>query len=126
MTAPITIEDVRSVNSTAQDLGDDQVQNIADFTNGVFDELLAGTTYSIVMISAIKRFAAGHYVEVTYNNNGVSRRKMGSSEEEYAFAPSDAYGLAATTFGRQALALDVQGILTPLASKPMKAEFRVI
>ena len=122
-----TIPEVRAICAVAQSLTDAQVQALIDFATSLTSEWLVGSGYSTVILNAIDRFLAAHFMVLAYDQGGLVRKSTGSSEEQYRELSNDAAGLGSTIYGQQALALDLNGILSAMSTKSnTKAQFRVI
>lgn len=122
----ITLASVRNIYLDANNLTDDQVQAHIDNATALVTALLSSTTYSQEILDIIGSYLTAHFLCLTYERGGLVRQKVGDSEDRYRDYSLDATGLSLTNYGQQALVLDTEGYLSTLASKALKAQFRVI
>lgn len=121
-----SVDEIKAIYSGANALTDTQIESVIVLVSELVGELFINSGYSDVMTNAIERYMVAHYLAVAYDNGGVTRKRVGTSEEEYRTLSTDATGLASTIFGQQAQALDIKGVLVKMAANPVRAEFRVI
>lgn len=121
-----TTDEIKAIYGNASSLTDLQIESVCTMVSELVAELLASVDYSATMANAIERYLVAHFLVIAHDQGGITRKRTGTSEEEYRSLSTDTQGLASTLFGQQALALDFKGALTKLSANSIKAEFRVI
>jgi len=101
------------------------LQPFVDIADLIITEDLSTSGLSSARLTQIELYLAAHFAVVTYERGGLTSQKLGEGEERYN-APKATDGLSATRFGQQAVMLDTSGTLSKMASKPVKAQFRVV
>ncbi len=101
------------------------MSNFIDTANLFVDtHLVPDAGHSELMLTKIELYLAAHFVALTDEQGGLTRKKIGDADESYANVFEG--GLKSTRFGLQALALDSSGILNNVARTNLKAEFRIV
>lgn len=111
---------------TIEILPDDDVQIYIDIAAVIRSEDLEGKSITPGRLDLIELNLAAHYAIVSREYGGLTAQTVGQSEERYHIISDKMFGLGATRFGQQALALDTSGTLVTLASSPLKAKFTVV
>ena len=96
-----------------------------DTANLMVNELLvpsAGLTDAT--LKKIELYLAAHFVALTDEGGGLTRSKLGDSDESIANVYEA--GFKGTRFGQAALALDPSGLLNAATQTNLKATFRVV
>ncbi len=124
MTARVSAGAVKTIVPT--DLSDSDVTaHFIDTANVYVDtHLVPDAGHSDHMLEKIELYLAAHFVALTTEQGGLTRKKIGDADESYANVFEG--GLKSTRFGLQALALDTSGILIAISQTKLKAEFRVV
>ena len=109
MVARVSAGAVKEVVPT--NLTDDVVtSNFIDTANVYVDtHLVPAAGHSDHILEKIELYLAAHFVALTEEQGGLTRKKIGDADESYANVFEG--GLKSTRFGLQALALDSSGIL---------------
>lgn len=89
-------------------------------------EELANAGLTIARLTEIEKYLAAHYACISIERGGLSRQRIGESEDYYKTIDPSTIGLSSTRFGQQAIMLDGSGTLGALSEKPVKAQFRVV
>lgn len=105
---------------------DTDVTIFLDMASSLVDEELVGKGLSDNRLKYIELNLAAHYGILTIERGGLTRQKVGESEEGYRQDFTSKPNLSMTRFGQQALALDTSGVLSKMDSPAGKAEFRVM
>ena len=87
---------------------------------------LQGTSLSTGALKSIELYLSAHFALITQERGGLTRQKVGDSEDFYQLWTSTKVGLMATRFGQQAVMLDTTGTLARLGTGKLKAQFRVL
>lgn len=122
----ISVADVRAVYPKGGALRDSVITSAIENSQVIVDQFFAGSSYSTILSDTIQKYLAAHFLAISYEQGGIIRKRTGDSEENYRHLPSNAMGLATTVYGEQALALDLGGYLSPTATNPVKAMFRIV
>lgn len=97
-----------------------------DQANMVVDEELLGKGLSDNRLKYIELNLAAHFGTIALEKGGITREKVGDSEEGYRQDFSSKPNLSMTRYGQQALVIDTSGRLAHMDSPAGKAEFRVV
>lgn len=117
---------VRNIYDAASMISDQAIIEVIGIVDEISLVYLTSGNYSTTMLAAIETYLAAHFLAIGYEQGGLVRKRTGDSEERYREISLETSGLALTNFGQQALALDVEGKLSTLATKSVKAQFRII
>ena len=98
--------------------------NHIDTAHLVVDTHLSGAGLVHDVLRKIELYLAAHFTALTEEGGGITRSKIGDSDESYANVYDR--GFASTRFGQTALALDSSGILAKVSQTKLRAEFRVV
>lgn len=123
MAARVTEDAVKEVIRTTID-SDVVLTNFIDTANLLVDTHLESSGLSDRILTKIELYLAAHFVALTEEQGGLTRSKMGDSDESYANVFDQ--GFQSTRYGQAALALDSTGILTKVSQTRLRAEFRVV
>ena len=123
-TARITAAEVKEIIPTK--ISDAVLtSNMIDTAHVMVEDILvpdAGLTE--VVLKKIELYLAAHFVALTDEGGGLTRSKLGDSDE--SFANIYEAGFKGTRFGQTALGLDTSGRLNAATQTNLKAEFRVV
>lgn len=90
----------------------------------IINEDLSDAGYSDDRLKQIELYLAAHFTALMEEGGGITRRRMGDSDESYALVKGN--GLMMTRYGQQAMALDTNGILKALNNTSLPALFTVV
>ena len=90
----------------------------------IVTEDLGDAGYSSDRQKQIELYLAAHFTALMEEGGGITRRRMGDSDESYALVKGN--GLMMTRYGQQAMALDTSGILKGLNNTSLPALFTVV
>lgn len=121
MPALVTPDQVKAIYPTTSDLT--PFVTVADL---LVQENLSGKGLSRARLVQIELYLAAHFALVTLERGGLTRRKIGDSEDFYQAWTNSEIGFAATRFGQQASLLDTSGTLAQLGTAKLKAQFKVV
>jgi hypothetical protein len=122
----ISTKDVKDIYETKK--ADSQIEPFLNAAVLVVTEELADAGLSSERLDLITKYLCVHYLVISEERGGIRRARLGDADESYV-APSDKFGLASTTWGQQAIALDTTGTLAQLGGQQatnLKAEFRTV
>ena len=123
MAARVTADEVKEIVSTS--LTDDVVlAHMVDTANLYVDTHLLTAAHPVAILKKIELYLAAHLVTLTEERGGLTRAKMGDSDESLANIYSE--GFRSTRYGQVALTLDTSGTLARLGMTTAKAELRVV
>lgn len=105
---------------------DSELEVYINIANMLRTENFAGSSLTPQRLDAVELNLAAHFAIITYERGGLTSTMVGTSQDKYQLISDKMYGLAATRFGRAALSLDTSGVLTQLASPPLRARFNVV
>lgn len=105
---------------------DTDVTIFLEMGNILVDDELVGKGLSTNRLKMIELNLAAHYGCIAVEKGGLTRQKVGDSEEGYRQDFSSRPNLSMTRYGQQAVALDTSGTLSGLDAPKGKAEFRVV
>lgn len=126
MTARIQSEDLRKIiPSDALAAGEDLSSYIQSAHLFVKEELIS-TGLSEDRLTQIELYLAAHFAIITLEKGGLTRQKIGESEDFFQGWTNTSVGLNATRYGQQAVMLDTSGNLAALARGTLRAKFSVI
>lgn len=97
-----------------------------DMANGLVSEELATSGLSDNRKKAIELNLAAHFATLALEKGGITRQRVGESEEGYRQDFSSRPNLSMTRYGQQAVMLDTSGALSGMNAPAGKAEFRVM
>lgn len=127
----IAPDDIRAVY-TGTTASDAAIQVHIDMAALIISGELGNSGLSTARLDKIQTYLAAHFLFIATSGGGqgggLKSEKMGESTDEY-FSPEETggYGLAATSFGQQAMVLDTTGKLaSKAASTKAPAQFRVV
>lgn len=106
-----TATDVKGIISTK--MGNDRVNNFITSAHILIEEHLSGAGHTAQLMKQIEIWLAAHLLAVD------ERREVASGGGDVSFEyekSKPGFGLSATMFGQQAMALDSSGILASLGS----------
>ena len=95
-----------------------------DTANVLVDTYLAASGLSESVLEKIELYLAAHFVALTEEGGGITRKKIGDADESYANIFEE--GFRSTRFGQNALALDSSGTLASVTQTKLSARFRII
>lgn len=124
---PVTKEDLKILVPSVSDAQADIYIASAD---AIVQEKLVSVGYKAETVYQIELYLAAYFSSAgMFTSAGLSGAqsmvKVGNSEERYSDASKALYGIANNQWGQLALLLDTKGILSGLATKPIKARFQV-
>lgn len=90
----------------------------------IVTEDLGSAGYSSDRQKQIELYLAAHFTALMEEGGGITRRRMGDSDESYALVKGN--GLMLTRYGQQAMAFDTSGILKGLNATTLPALFTVV
>jgi hypothetical protein len=102
---------------------------LTDFINTaniLVNEDLVGKGLSDDRLKLIELYLASHFATLAIEKGGLTRQKLGDTEEGYRQDFSSKPNLSMTRYGQQALVLDNTGTLANADAPAGKAEFRVM
>lgn len=97
-----------------------------DMGNRVVEDDLTTVGLSDNKLFLIELNLDAHFACLSLEKGGITRQKVGASEEGYRQDFSSRPNLSMTRYGQQAVALDTSGTLSSVDSPMGKAEFRVL
>lgn len=119
--ALVTSVEVQQIYPTSEDLA---------FFIGAADilvtEELANQGLSVNRLKQIELYLAAHFAVITLERGGLTRQRMGDSEDFYQLWTNNKIGLQATRFGQQAIVLDTSGTLAQLGTAKLQARFSFV
>lgn len=92
----------------------------------IVSEDLANSGLSSDRLDQIEIYLAAHFAVITLERGGLTRRKIGESEDYYQIYSNKEIGFLATRFGQQATILDTTGTLADIGSPKPKALFKLV
>lgn len=92
----------------------------------VVTEELGSSGLSKDRLTQIELYLAAHLTVISLEKGGLTRQKIGDSEDFYQLWTNLSTGFNATRFGQQAVMLDTTGTLQAIGSGKLKAQFRVV
>lgn len=122
--ARVTEEEVEAILPPG--LAGNDLTTFIDTAHLLVNEELASAGLSADRLKQIELYMAAHFAIVTLERGGLTRQKIGESEDFYQAWTNAELGLQATRYGQQASMLDSSGKLAALAKGTLRAEFRVI
>lgn len=124
MTARVTNADVAKI-LPAEFVNDDFATFIAS-ANLLVNEELASAGLSAARLTQIELYLSAHFAIITLEKGGLTRQKIGESEDFFQTWTNTAVGLNATRYGQQATTMDTSGKLAALASGKLRASFSIV
>ena len=120
---PVDIEDLKVLVTISSDRAG---QIFIDSADAIVQERVVPAGYLPRTVYLIELYLAAHFASYSgTDGGGLISVKVGQSEESYSDPTEGMNGIANSRFGLQALALDTKGVLTPLATGPLGAQFKV-
>ena len=119
--ARITVVELQKTYPTTSDL-----TPFVEVANLLVTEELAAMGYSVERLTKIELYLAAHFALITLERGGLTRQKIGDSEDFFQAWTNTEIGLAATRFGQQVLILDTSGKMATLGGTKLKAQFSVV
>lgn len=107
-------------------LAGNDLETFIDTANLLVNEELASSGLSADRLKQVELYLAAHFAIVTLERGGLTRQKIGESEDFYQSWTNTELGLQSTRYGQQASMLDTSGKLAALAKGTLRAEFRVV
>ena len=124
MAARVTVEDLKKILPT--EAKDDDVSIFITNANLLVDEELLSQGVSESRLKLIELYLAAHFWIITSEKGGLTRQKIGDSEDFFQAWTNTEKGLQATRYGQQASMMDTTGKLAALATGRLRAQFRVV
>lgn len=123
---PITIEDLKIL---VPGVSDALAQLAIDSADAIVQEKTVSAGYTARVVYLIELYLAAYFA--TYSNvsgaaGGLTRVRVGNSEEDYSDPGKGLSGIANSKFGLQALTLDTKNTLSSLSTTPVKGYFQVV
>lgn len=124
----VTDQDIRNIYPAASGLDGNVIVAAIRTAQIVVDQFMADCSYSDALKNEIQKYLAAHYLSVNTegSSGGITRKRIGETEEEYRAVVAEDRGISKSTFGEQALLLDFEGCLSSLATRVQKARFRLV
>jgi hypothetical protein len=101
-------------------------QLFLEMGNSIVEDDLVGSGLSTSRLKVIELNLAAHFAVLSKEKGGITRQRVGESEEGYRQDFSSRPNLSSTRFGQTAVSLDTTGVLASLDAPGGKAEFRVM
>lgn len=92
--------------------------------NLIITEKLSGFGMSEARLKLVEVYLAAHFLTVSEEKGGLTRSRMGNSEDWFADIYSAGFG--STRFGQTAASFDESGTLAKMGTGKGKAEFRTV
>lgn len=124
MPALVTVDDVLKI--LPDEFAGEDLSTFISTADLLVTEELASTTLSTARKTQIELYLAAHLAIITLEKGGLTRRRIGDSEDYFQMWTTIATGLQATRYGQQVAILDTSGVIAALGSGKLKAQFRVV
>jgi hypothetical protein len=89
-------------------------------------EELSSAGLSVARLKQIELYLAAHFATVTLEKGGLTRQKIGESEDYFQAWSNTETGIKSTRYGQQAVMLDSSGTLSALAAGSLRAQFSLV
>lgn len=119
---PIEITDLQALVPTVNSVTGPIYIDTAD---AIIQAKGISTAYTGRVAYLIELYLAAHFATLSGGSGSLIMSKVGNSQDNYADPTAAMLGIANTRWGQDALALDTSGLLTDLATNPIKAQFKV-
>lgn len=106
------------VRAVLTETGDADLAPFIDVATRMLDRVFAAGQLADQHLADLELYVSAHLAAVTLEKGGLTRTKVGESEDWFAHAAhSDAMGLEATPYGKTAMLLDTTGLLRQQAAR---------
>lgn len=119
--ARVTVAQVQEIYPTSKDL-----TPFIETAHLLVNEELASSGMTNDRMAMVEKYLAAHFAIISLEKGGITRQKIGESEDYYQTWQNSSVGLMASRFGQQAAMLDSSGTLASAASGKLKAQFTVV
>lgn len=124
MSYTVTPADVNVIYPNTADTA--LIQACIDGAHLIVTEDLSSSGMSDARLKLVETYLAAHLAVISIEKGGITRRKIGESEDYYQLWTNTAVGLMSTRFGQQAAMYDTSGKLAAAANGKQKAQFTVV
>ena len=125
MASPVLPVDIADLKVLVPSVSDAAAQIFIDTADAIVQSVGIPTAYTARVAYLIELYLAAHFTTLSAAQGALIASKVGNSQDQYSNPADMMLGIANTRFGLNALALDTKGLLSELATKPLKAQFQV-